>query len=69
MDPNCAVLQLIGKHVPFEIAVGMNGKVWVNSHEPKNIILISNAILNSEYLNRKQCEAMVRSLVAKISNV
>lgn len=45
-----------------QIAVGMNGRVWVNSPSPKVTILVSNAIVKAEFLSRPQ----VSLLVAKI---
>eukprot|EP01027_Heterolobosea_sp_BB2_P008943 GEZU01013248.1.p3 GENE.GEZU01013248.1~~GEZU01013248.1.p3 ORF type:complete len:109 (+),score=15.97 GEZU01013248.1:313-639(+) len=65
MEPDCAILQLIGQRAPFEIAVGMNGRVWINSHKTSHTIRISNAILNSEFLDRKQCEQLVKTLFSK----
>jgi exosome complex component RRP40 len=59
---DCVVLKQLGKVVPFEIAVGMNGRVWVNAANSKHIILITNAILNSEHLQPKQIQAMIAKL-------
>lgn len=62
LDENCVVLQALGRLVPFEIAVGMNGRVWINSASRRHTILISNCILNSEFLQRNQTKAMVAKL-------
>ncbi|KAF9430594.1 exosome non-catalytic core subunit rrp40 [Entomortierella beljakovae] len=66
MDPKALILRLLGQHVPFETAIGMNGKIWINSASPKHTILICNAIKNSEYLNASECTTMVKSLVEKL---
>lgn len=66
LDPKNLVLRLLGQHIPFEMAVGTNGKVWVNSASAQHTILICNAIRNSEYLNSAECGAMVKSLVEKM---
>lgn len=66
LNPNTPILVLLGQHFPFETAVGMNGRVWVNSEEVKNTILISNAIQNSEYLSAEECKQMVEGLVNKL---
>ena len=62
LDDNCLVLQFLGNLVPYEIAVGMNGKVWVNAASKNHVILISNAIINSENMNDNQVQAMVTKL-------
>ncbi|CAO3647986.1 unnamed protein product [Cunninghamella echinulata] len=63
LDPSTPILSLIGDHFPYEIAVGMNGRIWINSENVKHTIIIANAIQNSEYLSKSECEAMVQSLV------
>ncbi|CAO3584382.1 unnamed protein product [Absidia cylindrospora] len=63
LNPTTPILTLLGEHIPFELAVGMNGRVWVNATSCKETILLSNAIQNSEYLSEKECEAMVQSLL------
>jgi exosome complex component RRP40 len=57
------VLQSLGKHLPYELAVGVNGKVWINSGSPLHTILISNAILNSRHLTDAEVKSMVGQLV------
>ncbi|KAL9559667.1 hypothetical protein PS6_000667 [Mucor atramentarius] len=66
LNPNTPILSYLGEHFPFETAVGMNGRVWINSEEVKNTILISNAIQNSEYLSADECKQMVEDLVNKL---
>jgi exosome complex component RRP40 len=63
LDDDCLILKLIGKYVPYEIAVGMNGRIWVHSKSYKHTILISNAILNSEFMTPNQ----IHSMISKIS--
>lgn len=66
LNPNTPILTLLGQHFPFETAVGMNGRVWINSEEVKNTTLIANAILNSEYLSTAECKQMVQELINKL---
>ncbi|KIK57246.1 hypothetical protein GYMLUDRAFT_75747 [Collybiopsis luxurians FD-317 M1] len=44
LDPNHFLLTLLGSLFPLEIAVGLNGRVWVNSQDAKRIIAITQAI-------------------------
>ncbi|KAK9729373.1 exosome non-catalytic core subunit rrp40 [Basidiobolus ranarum] len=66
LNPKSPVLVALGSHFPFETAVGMNGRVWVNSTDTQHIILLTNAIKNSEYLNEKQIKEMVKELVHRL---
>jgi len=57
------ILHELGKHFPYEVAVGINGRIWVNSTTTLSTILIANAIQNSSYMKPEQIAAMVDALV------
>ncbi|OLY82386.1 Exosome complex component rrp40 [Smittium mucronatum] len=63
---NPHILVLLGEHLSFEIAVGLNGFVWIKSPSYEHTILISNAIKNSEYLSDSDSKLMVNQLVAAL---
>lgn len=65
LAPDCIVLNELGKYLPFEIAVGMNGRIWINSTTTLNTTVIANAIMNSEFLSSTKIVNMVQKLVAK----
>ncbi|KAJ2064509.1 exosome non-catalytic core subunit rrp40 [Coemansia sp. S146] len=65
IDTKAPVLAALGNGVPFEVAVGVNGRVWVNAESVATTILVANAIRNSEYLDAKQCRQMVKELLEK----
>jgi exosome complex component RRP40 len=63
LDEECLILNLIGKHVPFELAIGMNGHVWINSGSHLHTILIANAITNSEGKSEEYITQMVTKIM------
>lgn len=63
LHEDCQVLASLGKKLAFEVAVGVNGVVWVNAKTTKNITIISNAIMNSETMSPSEVDAMVSRLV------
>ncbi|XP_010447426.1 PREDICTED: putative exosome complex component rrp40 [Camelina sativa] len=67
-SPTCPVIEALGKKLSFEIAVGLNGRVWVNAAAPRTVIIVSNAMMNSESLSGTQQRIMVEKLLAKISD-
>ncbi|CAN8326919.1 unnamed protein product [Cochlearia groenlandica] len=67
-SPTCPVLEALGKKLSFEIAIGLNGRVWVNAGAPRTVIIVANAIMNSETLSGTQQRIMVEKLLAKISD-
>ncbi|KAL7481371.1 hypothetical protein ACHAW6_007052 [Cyclotella cf. meneghiniana] len=52
--------------IPFEIAIGVNGMVWVNSPEPEYTITVLNAIQNSEVMSSEQVQEMVKMMVKNL---
>ncbi|KAJ0402697.1 hypothetical protein P43SY_007839 [Pythium insidiosum] len=60
------VLQALGKSVAFEIAIGLNGVIWVNSRSPKHTIVVTNAVLNSETMTPSEIDVMVQQLIATV---
>uniref|UniRef100_A0AAV1TUB8 Ribosomal RNA-processing protein 40 n=1 Tax=Peronospora matthiolae TaxID=2874970 RepID=A0AAV1TUB8_9STRA len=62
LHDNCQVLASLSKRLAFEVAVGVNGVVWVNAKTAKNITIISNSIVNSETMSSSEINAMVTRL-------
>merc|ERR1719498_858132 len=61
--PVCAVLEALGSALKFELAVGMNGQVWVDSDAPAVTILVRNAIIDSELKSDDQIRVAVQKLL------
>ncbi|XP_054290202.1 exosome complex component RRP40-like [Macrosteles quadrilineatus] len=49
LNPKCLLLKYLGKEVAYEIAIGMNGKVWVKAKNVKTTIAIASAVLAAEH--------------------
>lgn len=54
------------RHIAFEIAIGMNGLLWIQANSEEECIILRNAILNSMDLDEFQTEAMVEIMVDKL---
>jgi exosome complex component RRP40 len=50
----------------FEVCIGVNGWIWVHSKSTTNLILITNAIRNSQVMNDAQVRGMVRDLLSSV---
>ena len=44
LDPKYFLLPLLGSHFPLDIAVGMNGRVWISAKEVKETIAAARCI-------------------------
>ncbi|KAI3765823.1 hypothetical protein L2E82_15868 [Cichorium intybus] len=65
-SPPCPVLEALGKKLSFEIAVGINGRFWVNASQPSTVILVGNAIQKSESLSVVQQKIYLEKLLKSI---
>lgn len=66
LNPDGALLKSLGKVIPFESTVGMNGRTWVNSNSIDHTILIVNAIEQSEYMTLSQIKQNVHRLAEEL---
>lgn len=63
LKKDCVILNSLGKHFAYEVAVGMNGATWLRAASPIESIVIRNAILNAQVRNRaipKYCMVFFR---------
>ncbi|XP_055634266.1 exosome complex component RRP40 [Toxorhynchites rutilus septentrionalis] len=49
LNPKCAFLDLLAKEMSFEMAAGMNGRIWIKGKTVKQTIALGNAILAVEF--------------------
>ncbi|GAM23353.1 hypothetical protein SAMD00019534_065280 [Acytostelium subglobosum LB1] len=59
LSEECETLKVVGKHIAYEIAVGVNGRVWVNSTSNHHTIVVTNTILNSQFIVDDQLEPFI----------
>ena len=60
---NTVLTELANAKLAFEVAIGVNGIVWIHSQLPEYTILIQNAVQNSAVMTEEQVRSMVKSLV------
>jgi len=65
LQPDNILLSELGKHLCFEVAIGMNGVIWLraNGNSYIDMIVIRNALLSAEELDAAQTIALVEELV------
>lgn len=54
------LLRTLGKKFPFEIAIGMNGKIWINAKSPKNVFKLVQALEAFEKQSDKEIVELCR---------
>jgi exosome complex component RRP40 len=66
LSPECAIVNELGNYIPYEIAVGVNGRVWIKTRSVVETIVVTNAILNAEFLDDDKVKRMVEHLVSRL---
>lgn len=69
LSTQSGVLQRLGKSLPFEIAVGMNGRIWVNGRSTNETLALAHAVSGAELLNKAQVKEMVQKLSDSLSGI
>lgn len=67
----CPLMECIKKHiqVPLEVVVGMNGKVWINAKNERDIIAVGNTILAAEHKTDAEIDEMCDQVAALFTGV
>ncbi|KAI6656971.1 Exosome complex component rrp40 [Oopsacas minuta] len=55
------LLHLLQDNYTFEIAVGMNGRVWLDTSKIKDMVKLVNLIQDSEFSSMEQLGEAIRS--------
>ncbi|BFZ60743.1 exosome non-catalytic core subunit rrp40 [Saitoella coloradoensis] len=64
--PNPPVLLALAGQVAFEIAVGVNGRIWVKSGDVGTTIAVVEAVRRSEFLRESEVGRMVKEVLAQV---
>ena len=63
LNPQCTLLKLLGSKIPYDVALGMNGKIWLKTNSIKETIVIRNAILAAEHLTNEEIIPMCNDVI------
>lgn len=68
LRPDCAVLSALGRFFAFEIAVGVNGAVWLrNTGSPAELVAIRSALMESAHIDDAQAALLVEQLAQRVA--
>lgn len=63
LSSDCILLKTIGKSMQYEVAIGINGRVWAKARSVSHTVALCNAISASEYMSNEQIVAMCKKLM------
>ncbi|XP_078267892.1 exosome complex component RRP40 isoform X1 [Rhinoraja longicauda] len=62
LSPNCEVIKNLGDLYPFEIVIGMNGRIWVKAKTIKHTLLVANVLESCENMTTEQRKRAFKKL-------
>ena len=62
LAPDSGLLTMLGASTPFEVAVGMNGRVWLRARSVRETMLLAQAVDCSEHMTKQEVETMCSKL-------
>lgn len=60
------VLTTLGSALQFEVAVGLNGAIWVDAPSPGVVVLVAHALRSTAGMSDAQSIALVQQLLDKV---
>ncbi|EZA51495.1 exosome complex component RRP40 [Ooceraea biroi] len=67
LNPDCPLFRMLGRSQAYEIAAGMNGRIWIKARTVQETIAVANAILAAEYTlpseMQKLCSKIEKTLL------
>ncbi|XP_001605422.1 exosome complex component RRP40 [Nasonia vitripennis] len=68
LKANCPLLRLLSEELKYEIAVGMNGKIWIKSKSSvEDTIAVANAILAAEFTPPEEYQSLCNSIMKSLA--
>lgn len=69
LNEKCNLLHLLSKECQYEIAAGINGRIWINSKSNKATILLRNTILQAEHTPYNEMKNLVDKFAAELTGI
>uniref|UniRef100_A0A1B0CJU8 Phosphatidylcholine transfer protein n=2 Tax=Lutzomyia longipalpis TaxID=7200 RepID=A0A1B0CJU8_LUTLO len=64
LDDKFPLTRALAKDYRFEMAVGINGRIWICGHTPRQTIGLSHAILGVQHIPKHQLDDYCRNIVS-----
>lgn len=69
LNEKCNLLHLLSKEAPYELAAGINGRIWINSKSLKTTILLRDIILKAEHAPYEDMKKLADEFAAQLTGI
>lgn len=63
LAPECEIIQDLGQLYPFELVLGMNGRIWVKAKTIQQTLIVANVLEACEHMTAEQRKQAVSKLL------
>ncbi|XP_053165438.1 exosome complex component RRP40 [Hemicordylus capensis] len=63
LAPGCEIIQDLGQLYPFELVLGMNGRIWVKAKTIQQTLIVANVLEACEHMTAEQRKQAVAKLL------
>uniref|UniRef100_A0A8D0BN58 Exosome complex component RRP40 n=1 Tax=Salvator merianae TaxID=96440 RepID=A0A8D0BN58_SALMN len=63
LAPDCEIIQDLGQLYPFELVLGMNGRIWVKAKTVQQTLILANVLEACEHMTAEQRKQAVNKLL------
>lgn len=69
LNEKCNLLHLLSKETPYELAAGINGRIWIHSKSIRTTILLRETILKAEYTAHDEMKKIVDEFASELTGI
>lgn len=69
LNDKCRLMHLLSKESPFELAAGINGRIWINSKSLRTTILLRDIILKAEHTPHDEMFRLVNEFASELTGI
>lgn len=69
LNKDCNLLHLLSKETHYEVAAGINGRLWLHSKSTKTTILLRDTILKAEHTPYSEMQNLVREFAEELTGI
>ncbi|CAO1372281.1 unnamed protein product [Diamesa hyperborea] len=69
LNEKCQLLHFLSKETPFELAAGINGRIWINSKATRTTIQLRDTILEAEHTNYDDMKKLADKFGSELTGI
>lgn len=69
LNEKCSLLHLLSKETPYELAAGINGRIWINTKSLRATVLLRQTLLEAEHTPYEDMRKLVDKFATQLTGI